>query len=192
MDLQTARLQVTGYWTYGQIPSRPEVKFDEAVEETGRLLRSAVQRLSTDQYHPGVFLSGGRDGRTILGLIPRRPVAALTFGTKDCRDVVYAHKIARKVAADHYWVDFPDGNWVLENIQFHLELTKVTIAGSISMEFGFPLAREVMDVNLTGWDGGSIMGFENMMDRLEIYPPSDDAFLAHLFDLFTQKYIWPG
>ena len=54
------------------------------------------------------------------------------------------------------------------------------------------LAREVMDVNLSGWDGGSIMGFENMMDRLEIYPPSDDAFLAHLFDLFTQKYIWPG
>lgn len=68
-DLSSAEGSVKAYWTFDDIPYRPEVTFDEAVEEAGRLLRLAVRRLSGDSYRPGVYLSGGLDSRTILGMI---------------------------------------------------------------------------------------------------------------------------
>ncbi|NIV29658.1 MAG: hypothetical protein GWN58_09150, partial [Anaerolineae bacterium] len=49
-DLSTAACSVRLYWSFDEIPYRPDVGFDEAAEEAGRLLRRAVRRLSGDAY----------------------------------------------------------------------------------------------------------------------------------------------
>ncbi len=192
-DLSTAACSVRLYWSFDEIPYRPDVGFDEAAEEAGRLLRRAVRRLSGDAYRPGVYLSGGFDSRTILGMIERRPVVSLTYGVHNCRDVYYARRIARAVGSDHHWVDLPDGEWVKEHVDLHLDLTEGfhswIHAHGIST---LPQARQLMDVNLTGWCGGTVMGHEALTEPLQRSAVDDAALVTRLFHLFNQKYTWPS
>jgi len=192
-DLSTASCSARPYWTFDDIPYRPEASFDEAVEEAGRLLRRAVRRLSGDAYRPGVYLSGGLDSRTILGLIERRPVVSLTYGMRNCRDVYYARRIAKAVGSDHNWFDLPNEEWVKEHVDFHLDLTEGfhswIHAHGIST---LPQARQLMDVNLTGWDGGTIMGDADTIEPLQLEAVDDAALITRLFYLFNQKYTWPS
>ena len=192
-DLSAGAYRVKPYWTFGDIPYRPEVSFEEAVEEAGRLLRCAVRRLSGDSYRPGVYLSGGLDSRTILGLIERSPVASLTYGTRDCRDVYYARRIARVVGSNHHWYDLPNGKWVTEHVDLHMDLTEgfhswIHAHGISSLS----QARQLMDVNLTGWDGGTVMGDTDTIEPLQVEAVDDVALTARLFYLLTHKYTWPS
>jgi asparagine synthase (glutamine-hydrolysing) len=191
-DLSTATCMAKPYWTFDDIPYRPEVGFDEAVEEASRLLRCAVQRLSGDAYRPGVYLSGGLDSRTVLGLIERRPVASVTYGAQDCRDVCYARRIARAVGSDHHWCDLVDGTWVIECVDLHLDLTEGfhswIHAHGIST---LAQARQWMDVNLTGWEG-FLMGHPDCITPTRTSPVDDAALIAHMFPLLNQKYTWPS
>lgn len=192
-DLAEATCRITPYWSFAQIPYRPQVTFGEAVEEAGRLLRQAVQRLTGDTYRPGVFLSGGLDSRSILGLTTRRPIVSLTYGRSDCRDVYYAERIARAAGSDHHWFDLPDGQWVTEQAAFHLELTEGyhswIHAHGMSI---LPQARQLMEVNLTGWDGGTVMGHNDSIEPLQLQAVDESALLTRLFCLFNQNYTWPS
>ncbi|HVN53101.1 MAG TPA: asparagine synthase-related protein [Anaerolineaceae bacterium] len=192
-DLQTGDCETRAYWTFADIPDRLNVTFPEAAEETGMLLRRTVARLTQDQLRPGVFLSGGLDSRTILGLIQRRPVVTHTFGAKGCRDVRYAAQIARTVGSEHHWHDLTDGRWVADHAGFHLELTEGfhswIHSHGISM---LPEVRNTMDVNLTGWDGGTVMGHGDSIGPRISESVDDLALTALLFQRFNQLYTWPG
>jgi asparagine synthase (glutamine-hydrolysing) len=190
-DLSTSTCSVKSYWSFDDIPYRPEVSFDEAVEETGFLFRRAVNRLSADSYRPGVYLSGGLDSRSILGAIDRRPVASLTYGSRDCRDVYYARKIAMAAGSDHHWFDFPDGKWVEQYADFHLEITEGYHSWIHSHGINtLSTARQIMDVNLTGWDGGSVMGYD--YGPLLATPVDDLALVSRFYYQFNQSYTWPS
>jgi asparagine synthase (glutamine-hydrolysing) len=150
-----------------------------------------VRRLSGDAYRPGVFLSGGLDSRTILGLVERRPVVSLTYGQRESRDVCYARRIARAVGSEHHWVDLPDGRWVLAHVDAHLRMTEgfhswIHAHGMSTLA----AARELMDVNLTGWDGGTVMGHQESFDPLQIEAVDDTALALRLFHRFNQEFTW--
>ncbi len=193
-DIPTKQLSFEPYWTYEDIPYKPHLTFDEAAEEAGYLLKRAVRRLSTDdEYRSGVYLSGGLDARTIAGMVEKRPLPTLTYGTRHCRDVYYAAKIAKVVGSDHHWVDLPDGNWVKDVADAHLTLTEgyhswIHAHGMSTLG----LARQIMDVNLTGWDGGSLLGDSDTIEPLQQKAPDDLAITVRLFNLFNQTYTWPS
>jgi asparagine synthase (glutamine-hydrolysing) len=194
-DVQTGQWSCHRYWDWDQIPDRPNVQFDEAVEETGRLLEAAVKRYSEGSLRPGVFLSGGLDSRTILGMMSPRnpPPVTANFGQKISRDVYYAEQIARTAGSRHFWFDMPDGRWVLENLDLHLALTEgfhswVHMHG-IQM---LPRLRAVMDVNLTGWDGGTVMGHSDHIREIYNHPTDKWAVIDECFNRFNQSYTWPG
>jgi asparagine synthase (glutamine-hydrolysing) len=192
-DLTTGIYNVKPYWSFADIPYRSEITLQEAAEEVGMLLQHAVRRLSGDKYKPGVYLSGGLDSRTILGMTERRPIVSLTFGTHNCRDVQYARRIATVIGSDHHWFDLHNGTWVKEQVDFHLELTEGfhswIHAHGIST---LPQARQWIDVNLTGWDGGTIMGHPDSVEPLQIFAVDDLALITRLFHQFTHKYTWPS
>ncbi len=192
-DVSSASCAVRTYWKFKDIPYRPEVSFDEAVEEVGYLFRQTVRRLSSDSYRPGVYLSGGLDARSILGMIERRPIVSVTYGARNCRDVYYANRIAKVVGSDHHWFDFPDGKWVEQVADFHLELTEgfhswIHAHGMSTL----PRARELMEVNLTGWDGGTVMGHPESIEPLQTSPVDDAALITRLFYLFNKDFTWPS
>ncbi|MBE9475348.1 MAG: hypothetical protein IMY85_10700 [Chloroflexi bacterium] len=191
-DLASGSCSVNSYWSFADIPYNPEVSFEEAVEETAMIMSSAVNRLSGDVYRPGVYLSGGLDSRTILGMIDRRPIVSLTYGRHNCRDVHYAKRIAEAEGSDHYWIDLPDGEWVKENVDFHLNLTEgfhswIHAHGISTLS----QARQLMDVNLTGWGGGTVMG-KRFIEPLLFSAVDNAALITHLFYKFNQKYTWPS
>ena len=55
-------------------------------------------------------------------------------------------------------------------------------------------ARELIDVNLSGWDGGTILGGSIDFYRDAVYrqAPSESDLLQRLFDAFCQRFTWPG
>jgi asparagine synthase (glutamine-hydrolysing) len=192
-NIQTDSLTIEPYWDFSRIPE-VKVTFEEATEEIGRLLRRVVNRLASGPYRIGVYLSGGLDSRAILGMIDRQrfPVASITYGQKNCRDVVYAERIARKVGSDHHWFEFKSGEWVEEWADFHLELTEGFHSWIHSHGMStFPQAREIIDVNLTGW------AFDTSVGGHWWAPPltcamDDVAFNSYFFSLYNQNYTWPG
>jgi asparagine synthase (glutamine-hydrolysing) len=192
-NVQTDCLTIKPYW---KIPEIPEAggTFEEAAEEVGRLLRRAVNRMASGPYRVGVYLSGGLDSRTILGLIDRRyfPVTSIAYGQRNCRDVVYAERIARKAGSEHHWVEFKNGEWVKEWADLHLELTEgfhswIHAHGMSTLT----RARSLIDINLTGWGlDTSVGGY--LGDSLLIGAPDGMAFVQRLFHLLNQEYTWPG
>ena len=190
-DLASGSCSTQPYWSFNEIPYNPNISFDEAVEETARLLDRSVKSLSNDAYNPGVYLSGGLDSRSILGLIDRRPIATLTYGMQSCRDVKYANRIAKVVGSDHHWVNLPNGDWVKEFVDFHLDLTEGFHSWIHSHGIStLPLARQLMDVNLTGW-GAAVMG-KRFVEPLLFSAVDNSALVTHLFYKFNQKYTWPS
>ncbi|MGQ0603007.1 MAG: asparagine synthetase B family protein [Anaerolineales bacterium] len=193
LDLTTGKLQTEAYWCFADIPYRPSTSFDDAAVEVGRLLRQAVRRSTSDAFRPGVYLSGGLDSRTLLGLTQRRPVSSLTYGARNSRDVFYAEQIARTVGSEHHWFELSNGNWVTEHVDLHLELTE----GFHSWIHGHGIstlaqARELIDVNLSGWDGGTVMGHPDSIEPLQTQAVDEAAFTCRQFELFNQKWTWPG
>ncbi len=194
-DLAKQTWTLDHYWNWGQIPHRPDARFDEAIDEAGTLLRQAVERRTADSLQPGVFLSGGLDSRTLLGLIPPRdpPPVTATFGAFDSRDVYYAQRIAQRMNARHFWFDLPDGQWVADHVALHLQLTDgfqswLHMHG-ITM---LPRLREMMDFNLTGWDGGTVMGHADHINPIYNHPIDFETILVENYQQFTRAYTWPG
>jgi asparagine synthase (glutamine-hydrolysing) len=194
-QLETDQLDVTPYWDFSQVPELPEsVSYEEALEETGRLLRQVVNRLASGPLRAGVYLSGGLDSRLVLGLIDRKnfPVVSITYGQRNCRDVFYAGKVARRVGSDHYWFELKDGNWVGEYADFHLELIEGLNSWLHAHGINtLPRARELIDVNVTSWAVDYVVG-GHWGHPLLIEAVDDIAFISLFFHLYNQGYTWPG
>jgi asparagine synthase (glutamine-hydrolysing) len=191
-DMADGSWSISQYWSFNDIQFNPSISIEEAIEESARLLDFAVKKRATGDFRPGVYLSGGLDSRTILGLIDQRSVATVTYGRQECRDVIYSKRLAEKAGSKHYWIDLPDGEWIAEHFDFHLDLTEGfhswIHAHGIST---LPVAREVMDVNLTGLGGGTIMGKHFIEPRLT-NAVDDLALTSHFFYKYNQKYTWPS
>jgi len=193
--IKTDYLKIDPYWDLSEIPALPTtLSFQAAVEETGQQLSQVVNRMARGAYRIGVYLSGGLDSRTLLGLIDRKyyPVKSITYGQKNCRDVVYAERIAKRVGSDHHWFEFKDGEWIREYANFHLELTEgfhswIHAHGMSTLA----KARSQIDVNFTGWGLDTLMG-GYLGDPLLIQARDEQAFVERLFNLLNQKYTWPG
>jgi asparagine synthase (glutamine-hydrolysing) len=192
---RTDQFDITPYWDFSQVPELPErVSYKEACEEAGRLFRRAVNRLASGPLRVGVYLSGGLDSRLVLGLIDRAhfPVASITYGQRNCRDVFYAAEIAKRAGSDHHWFEFENGNWVQECADLYLTLTEGLVpwihAHGMSTLYK---ARELMDVNLTGWGVDYVVG-GHWGHPLLTQAVDETAFITLFFHRYNQKYTWPG
>jgi len=193
-NLQTDRLSIQPYWDFSEIPELPaSLTFEDAVDEAGKRLHAAVDRLTADNYRIGVQLSGGVDARAILGLIDgdRSRITTITFGQPGCRDAEYARQIARVAGSRHHYFEFTDGGWVQSYADFHLELTE----GFHSWIHSHGISilddtRRLIDVNLTGLGGGQ--SYVDWEDPVLLSDQDDLAFSNRLFQLLSQSTTWPS
>lgn len=196
-DQASNTLDVSHYWDFDQVPAWPAgATFDEAVAETGRLLRRAVEVRTQGKHRIGVYLSGGLDSRTLLGLASQicPPVVSLTYGVPNCRDAYYAKRIARRVGSPHHFFPQLDGRWIRDEVDFHLEVTE----GFTTWVHGhagptLSPARELIDVNLTGFNGDQLLG-ARVVDhaRPAVNAVDDLDFASCLFHHCNQDFCWPG
>jgi asparagine synthase (glutamine-hydrolysing) len=194
-DGHTNTYQKISYWSFNQLPLLPRsLTFDEKVEEGGRRLRAAIEKRSKGSQRVGVYLSGGLDSRSLLGLIPENSgtIHTFTFGQRGSRDEHYASQIAHIARSQHHFHAFDNGKWIIEASKAHIELTE-GYQNWLHLH-GFTMLGEVrqsIDVNLSGL--GDII-----WDDHYFFPPDaanavdDIAFNSRLFEIYNQRYSWPG
>lgn len=197
LDINTGAMDVNHYWDFDQIPEWPaNATFDDAVEETSRLLQEAVKRCLQGDYQLGVYLSGGLDSRTILGIASavKPGILSLTYGVPNCWDAIYAQRIARKCKSPHYFISVENGKWIPDYVDFHLEMTEGFITWThCHPSLSLTPAREILNVNLSGFNGDQVLGGRSLTySPLVYYAPDDQAFLVHIFHYLNQFYAWPG
>jgi asparagine synthase (glutamine-hydrolysing) len=194
-DYGTPTYQLRRYWDMSSVPLLPEsTTFEEAVEEGSRRFHAAVAKMTKGSERIGVFLSGGLDGRSILGMIPPdgRTIHTFTFGQPGCRDEYYARQIARAAGAQHHYYPYKNGHWIIEFADLHLKLTEgfhpwIHMHG-INMLSDL---RQHVDVNLSGL--GDLLWTQSNFAPLHLIKiPDELAFTTLLFELYSQKYSWPG
>jgi asparagine synthase (glutamine-hydrolysing) len=194
-DYEIAAYQLNRYWDMSQVQLLPaSTALEEAVEEGSRLLHAVVAKMDQGPERVGVFLSGGLDGRSILGMTSKdgHVVDSFTFGQRGCRDEYYARQIAQAAGARHHYYPLENGNWIRDFAGFHLELTEgfhpwihmhgINILSDV---------RQHIDVNLSGL-GDLLWTQSNFTPRHLVQAPDDIAFNSLLFELYSQKYTWPG
>lgn len=190
-DFDAGRLDCREYWDFSQIEKlEGKVSFDEAVEETSRLLENAVQRLLRGDRRAGIYLTSGLDSRVVLGyMLDEFQPVTVTFGRPESRDVDNARRMARKLGLINHFFAFTDGKWVQENAPYHLNLTEgfhswIHMHG-ISI---LPQVKELMDVNLSGY-GGAELNWDS--DAL-LKAPDETAFNSILFQHLLYSTTWPS
>lgn len=192
-DLRTSALERRTYWDGSRLePLAADVGQRDIEDETCRLLRRAVQTRLERARRPGVMLSGGLDSRTLLAVAVRqgaRP-AAVTFGHPDSRDMRLASRVASAAGVRHHIHPLGDGGWVTQWVDLHLDLAEGAHswmhAHGIS---ALPLARDVMDVNLSGVAG--VFG-ELFNKPGTIYAEDQEALVHNLHRFYSQEHAWPG
>jgi asparagine synthase (glutamine-hydrolysing) len=196
-DLTTGALRVDNYWDFDQIPEWPNgAAFQDAVDETSRLLNASIRNCLLGDEKVGVYLSGGLDSRTILGIASsmRSGIPSLTYGVPNCRDAVYAQRIAQKSRSPHTFIPVENGKWVPEYVDYHIEITEGFITWTHShAALTLSPARAMLDVSLTGFYGDVLIGgrFFSWAPNI-IHSPDNLANLAHSFNYFSQSFAWPG
>jgi asparagine synthase (glutamine-hydrolysing) len=101
--------------------------------------------------------------------------------------------VAKSSKSRHFWFEFRDGCWVVESLDLHLKLTEgfhswIHMHGITMLE----KLRAVMDFNLTGWDGGTVMGHSDHINEVYNFPVDEWTVAIHTYHRFNQDYTWPG
>jgi asparagine synthase (glutamine-hydrolysing) len=197
LDIATGNFRIEPSWDFDRLPEiRHDLSFKEAVDETRRLLRETIRKRSQkNSASIGVYLSGGMDSRTILGLIDREvwpTVHTFTYGHPDSRDFALARNVAKRVSATHHPMILENGNWVKEYFDQHLRLTEGFHSWIHSHGIStFEYARDYIGVNLSGLGGGWLMAGEDIDPGL-YDPPDMIAWTSNMFHLYNQKNTWPS
>lgn len=187
-------LKVKSYWDFSHVEENP-VDFEEAVDTAGRLLLQGVERMTDGTLRLGVYLSGGLDSRTLASMARTLgyPITTITYGEPGCRDEILARRIARRIGSDHHYFPFLDGQWVEQYSELHMDLTEGYHGWNHSHSIStLAAARTLIDVNLTGWNGGEVLHPGSAIEDWCVHPQSIESLTARFFELAITRWQWPG
>lgn len=194
-DLRTGVHTLRRYWELGMEPLQPSsITLDEAVEEGARRFANALKEAMRGKWRIGVYLSGGLDSRSIAGMLAKLGgvFQTFTFGQPGCRDEIYARKIASAVSAQHHFYPYLSGHWIEQFAPIHVQLTEgfhswlhmhgINMLGDV---------RSHIDVNISGL--GDLLWHDETFTPLHLVAAPDDlAFASIFYELYHQRYSWPG
>lgn len=149
-------LKITEYWDL-KFDNQDDKGFDYYVDESKKLLESAIDLRLRSDVPLGIFLSGGIDSSAVVGLLAERveePLKTFSIGYdfgKGFDETPYAQIIAEKFNTDHHDIKITPAQFK-EFIPEYISLMDepVTEAAAISLFFVAKLAKEKVTVALSG------------------------------------------
>lgn len=102
----TGKIQIEKYW-HIDFTKKLRITFKDACDEIKRILTEATKLRMISDVPLGVFLSGGHDSSTIVGLMSQlsnKPVKTFSIGfeEEDFSELRYARIVARHFNTDHH------------------------------------------------------------------------------------------
>ena len=176
--VKNKQMSITQWWDL-KFDNTQDKGFDYYLNESKRLLESAIDLRLRSDVPLGIFLSGGIDSSAVVGLLAdkvKEPLKtfsiAYDFG-KNFDETQYARMVSEKFGTDHHELKITPqqfADFIPEYI--HLMDEPVTEAAAISLFFVSKLAKEKVTVALSGEGSDEIFaGYDlyQYMNVLEKY-----------------------
>lgn len=168
------QLDIKKYWSLPQ--KKIDIDFNEAVNETERLIRSSINYRLIADVEVGSFLSGGIDSSLVSSIIQQESsnkvkTFSIGFENKNYDESIYAKDVANYIGSDHYEYKFSinDVKNLIEDIDFFYD-EPFGDASSLPMMLLSHKTKKEVTVALSG-DGG------------------DELFLGYDRYFLTKSYI---
>jgi len=190
LSYERGNLHIEKYWDIDGIEQGTDRGEKYYVEQFQALLYDCVKIRLISDVPLGVFLSGGIDSSTVVGLMSRmtggRPVKTFCVGYQDkqASELEYARIIAKRFNTDHheYCLEPTDFYDFIPKLVWHFD-EPVVEAAAIPLYFISKLAREHVTVLLSGEGADELFGgysIYNQMRIIENYRKIP-AFIRHGF-----------
>lgn len=161
VDLKTNKLTTTCYWDVVEAYNQPKLKisYEEAKEETERLMLSAFQYRMIADVPVGVFLSGGYDSTAVTALLQKnsaKKIKTFTIGFEDPKfnEAEHAKAVADYLGTEHheYTCTYKDALDIVEQLP-HIYDEPFGDISAIPTTLVSRIARKKVTVALSA-DGG--------------------------------------
>ncbi len=172
--LKDGQLNITQYWDL-HFNNTEDKGFDYYLEESKRLLNSAIDLRLRSDVPLGIFLSGGIDSSAVVGLLAQRATERLkTFSVaydfgKDYNETYYAQMVAKKFGTDHHelFITADQFKGFIPNFSYLMD-EPVTESAAISLQFISQMAKEDVTVVLSGEGSDEIFGGYDLYRYMQV------------------------
>jgi asparagine synthase (glutamine-hydrolysing) len=177
INLQKQTLATERYWDVRDAYAKPKIKidFEEAKEETEKILKKAFQYRMVADVPVGVFLSGGYDSTSVATLLQKQRSQKLkTFtigmGDKQLNEAPFAKQIADYLGTDHteYYCTEKDALNLIDSIPFYYD-EPFGDSSCIPTMLVSAMARKEVTVALSADAGDEIFAGYNRYDYVSRY-----------------------
>lgn len=109
LKIDNLELKINKYWNLSK--EKIDISYDEAVQETERLIRSSIKYRLLADVEVGSFLSGGVDSSLVSAIMQQESntkikTFSIGFEDKAYDESVYAKEVAKHIGSDHYEYKF--------------------------------------------------------------------------------------
>ncbi|MCF6339841.1 MAG: asparagine synthase (glutamine-hydrolyzing) [Sulfurimonas sp.] len=167
-------VDIKQYWDLPE--DKIEISYEDAVQETENLIRSAIKYRLLADVEVGSFLSGGVDSSLVSAIMQQvssKKIKTFSIGFEDKRydESSYAREVAKYIHSEHYEYIFnaKDVLDLIENIDYYFD-EPFGDASALPMMFLSKKTKQHVSVALSG-DGG------------------DELFLGYDRYFLTKKYF---
>jgi asparagine synthase (glutamine-hydrolysing) len=176
-SIKDGTYKTTQYWNVYDGYNKPKLKigFEEAKEETEKLLQNACEYRMVADVPVGVFLSGGYDSTTVAALLQKdrtEKIKTFTIGVPDAglNEAPYAKDIARHLGTDHteYYCTEKEALELIPNLPYYYD-EPFADSSAIPTTLVSRIAREQVTVALSADAGDEVFAGYNKYDYLSRY-----------------------
>lgn len=176
-NINTSELNEKTYWNVYDAYNQPKVQlsFQEAKQETEKVLQKAFNYRMVADVPVGVFLSGGYDSACVTSLLQSassQPLKTFTIGVPDIglNEAPFAKKVSEHLGTDHteYTCTQKEAIDLIESLPYHYD-EPFADSSAIPTMLVSKLAREQVTVALSADAGDEVFAGYNRYDYLLRY-----------------------
>ncbi|MBS1497326.1 MAG: asparagine synthase (glutamine-hydrolyzing), partial [Bacteroidetes bacterium] len=177
LSLQSRQIEIKQYWNIYDAYNKPPLKidFEEAKQETEKLLTNAFQYRMVSDVPVGVFLSGGFDSSCVTALLQKNStekIKTFTIGVPDAglNEAPYAKDIAARLGTDHteYYCTEKEALEIVPNLPFFYD-EPFADSSAIPTTLVSRIARQKVTVALSADAGDEVFAGYNRYDYVMKY-----------------------
>lgn len=198
-DLKTKSIDTTKYWDVVDAYNLPRlnISFEEAMEETEKILTTAFQYRMIADVPVGVFLSGGYDSSAVVALLQKnssQKIKTFTIGfhEQDYNEAHHAKEVAEHLGTEHeeYYCTFKEAIDIVPQLPFIYD-EPFGDSSAIPTTLVSKIARQHVTVALSADGGDEIFaGYPKYIKGVKYYNALDKipqlltGMAGNLMDVF--------